>query len=359
MSPSTLLYLSRPPPLPFRLSFFFCCVVLNAFLFWVSCMLWSLRQHFWACLCRLLRWCFCWFVEFLVLLFVFNYSWSFLRLFVFVPSLGCSQSLWWVFDCHCSIWPSTSVSMSWYLMYFRFPLWHVFTTIWPLTDTCFSVERCVSRECSIWRTPFFSDGICLLRPLIALSLTSFLVVLFFNMFADLMNLFLSSSFWKWMNACVIGIAGHSILAFSIVIPISVIDFSGAERPPMRMFYCGILLSLPYLDSGLHVLRWVRHFCFRFFRPCQGLSLVSVVFFFHFHNGWVHPLKLCSDWSDFLQKLFHLFVGFPWVTFHHLIGFPWVTFICSSDLLSASITVPPETHSELIHPARKIEFESRK
>ena len=42
------------------------------------------------------------------------------------------------------------------------------------------------------------------------------------MFADLMYLFLSSSFLKWMNACLIGFAVHSILAFSIVIPISVI-----------------------------------------------------------------------------------------------------------------------------------------
>ena len=31
-----------------------------------------------------------------------------------------------------------------------------------------------------------------------------------------------SSLLNWMNACVIGFAGHSILAFSIVIPISVI-----------------------------------------------------------------------------------------------------------------------------------------
>ena len=44
------------------------------------------------------------------------------------------------FDCHFSICPSTSVSMSWYLMYFRFPLWHVFATICPFTDTCFSAQ---------------------------------------------------------------------------------------------------------------------------------------------------------------------------------------------------------------------------
>ena len=35
----------------------------------------------------------------------------------------------------------------------------------------------------------------------------------FNIFADLMNLFLPPSFLKWMNARVIGFAGHSILAF--------------------------------------------------------------------------------------------------------------------------------------------------
>ena len=33
------------------------------------------------------------------------------------------------FDCNFSMCPSTSVSMSWNLIYVRFPLWHVFTTI--------------------------------------------------------------------------------------------------------------------------------------------------------------------------------------------------------------------------------------
>ena len=60
-------------------------------------------------------------------------------------------------------------------------------------------------------------------------------------------------------------------------------------------HCGILLSLPHLDSGLHVLTWVRHFCFRIFVHVKDFLfhirdsftdlLVSVVFFsFHFHNG---------------------------------------------------------------------------
>ena len=40
---------------------------------------------------------------------------------------------------------------------------------------------------------------------------------------DLVNLFLSPSFLKWMNACVIGFAGHSILALPMSIPTSFID----------------------------------------------------------------------------------------------------------------------------------------
>ena len=61
-----------------------------------------------------------------------------------------------------------------------------------------------------------------------------------------------------------------------------------------MFHCGILSLLPYLDSGLHVLPWVRRFCFRIVRSCQGFFhvrdsftelLVSVVFFlFDLNNG---------------------------------------------------------------------------
>ena len=46
---------------------------------------------------------------------------------------------------------------------------------------------------------------------------------FLNMFADLINLFLSPSFMMWMNACVIGFAGHSFLAFSKSIPTSFIN----------------------------------------------------------------------------------------------------------------------------------------
>ena len=44
MSPSTLLYLSRPPPPPFRLSFFLCGH--HCYPFKVSCMLESPRQRF-------------------------------------------------------------------------------------------------------------------------------------------------------------------------------------------------------------------------------------------------------------------------------------------------------------------------
>ena len=91
MSPSTLLYLSRPPPSPFKLFFFFLRCP-QCFPCLVSCMLGSLRQHFRACLCRLLRWCFCWIVGFLVLLFVFDYSKSYLLFFFPGRSLDCSQS---------------------------------------------------------------------------------------------------------------------------------------------------------------------------------------------------------------------------------------------------------------------------
>ena len=45
----------------------------------------------------------------------------------------------------------------------------------------------------------------------------------FMRFADLMNLFLSSSFLKWMNACVIGFAEQSSLALPMFIPTSFED----------------------------------------------------------------------------------------------------------------------------------------
>ena len=161
-------------------------------------------------------------------------------------------------------------------------------------------EGCdASHECSIRRIPFFCHK-KLSSASIERDIFNFLPRnSFFNMFADLTNLFLPSSFLKWMKACVIDSVGHSSLAFSIVIPISVVDFFQELHDLWQMFRSGILSSLSYPDSCPHVPLDFFNLVFRIFCPCQGFSfyireytdlLVSVIsFFLHFHNGWVHPV----------------------------------------------------------------------
>ena len=94
-----------------------------------------------------------------------------------------------------------------------------------------------------------------------------------NMFADLMYLFLSSSFLTWMKACVIGFAGIQSTHFQSSSLLLLSILSGVVWPPVQMFHCGILKSLPYFDSGLHVLPWVRHLCFRF--PSMSRIFLSI------------------------------------------------------------------------------------
>ena len=193
-------------------------------------------------------------------------------------------------------------------MYFEFPLWHVFSTIWPLTDMCFSVQFAVTESrgmsCLTWMQ-YLTYSI-LLRPLIALSSTCFLVVLFSTCSLTWCMCFFRHRSWnEWKH---VWTAFRSIQSshFQSSSPFLLSILSGVVWPLVQMFHYGILLSLPYLYSGPHELPWVRHFCFRIFRPCEGFSfpyswfftdlLVSIVFFFlHFHNGGVHPVELCSDW----------------------------------------------------------------
>ena len=109
------------------------------------------------------------------------------------------------------------------------------------------------------------------------------------MFADLMFLFLASSFLKWMNANVIDFTGHSILVFSIVIPISVIvSFRNCMTSDS---------DVPLWNPVIKALSWfwssrasslLFTYCVRL---CQGFLchihdsftglLVSVIFFFLF------------------------------------------------------------------------------
>ena len=97
---------------------------------------------FWACLCRLLRWCFCWFVGFLVLLFVF---WllivhpSSLRFIPFSRLLTVvAMSFFWLPFLHLFF------DFCFYVLVFDIfqvsTLYWLHTTIWPLTDTYFIVR---------------------------------------------------------------------------------------------------------------------------------------------------------------------------------------------------------------------------
>ena len=92
--------------------------------------------------------------------------------------------------------------------------------------------------------------------------------------------------------------------------------------PIQMFRCGILLSQPYLDSGFHVLLWVRRFCFHIFRLRQGFFhihnsftdlLVSVVFFLHFRNVEFIPWSCVPTVSVIVCRNVSIFssVFFEW------------------------------------------------
>ena len=125
MSPSTLLYLSRPHPLPFRLAFVFFCVVLNALLF-ESRACWEVSVNIFELVCAasfagasvglLVSLCCC--------LHLTARSHTFFSSFQTDLSTAhnrCDE----FFDCHFSISTSTSVSMSWYVCTAK-PITHAF-----------------------------------------------------------------------------------------------------------------------------------------------------------------------------------------------------------------------------------------
>ena len=74
-----------------------------------------------------------------------------------------------------------------------------------------------------------------------------------------------------MKACVIGFGVDSIVAFSIDISVIVSFRSCMTSDSNVSLWNPVITSLPYLDSGLHVLPSVHHFCFHIFRLCQGFS----------------------------------------------------------------------------------------
>ena len=120
-SPSTLSCLSRPPPPPFRPSFF---------LVWSSLLsLFSSLMHAGKSPSTFMSLSLPppWFL-FSENRLLTTHSPSFFSSFQADLSTAhsrCDE----LFGCHFSTCPSTSASMSWYLMYLGLPLWHVFTKI--------------------------------------------------------------------------------------------------------------------------------------------------------------------------------------------------------------------------------------
>ena len=165
-------------------------------------------NFFWACPCRLLHMCFRRFVDIPVAVCI--------RPLVVLPSslrfcpFSRLLSLRWVFwltffhltfDFCFDVFVFDVLEVSALACFLPQPgLWLIRAS---LSSSQFSNrEDCyVSRECSIWRTPFFSDGIFLLRPLIALSLTSFLVVLFSTCSLIWCTFFFRHRSWSgWVHA---------------------------------------------------------------------------------------------------------------------------------------------------------------
>ena len=150
----------------------------------------------------------------------------------------------------------------------------------------------------------------------------------------------------------IGFARHSIFAFSIGIPISVVVSLSSCRLQIQMYHREILLLQLCLDSVRHELCWVRHFCFHFLHPLRrfSFSIVAII------------SRICMYPSSPSSFIFAMVVFIPgsWVptvsvivcrTFHLFIKL-CQSFICilrvnfhfSSDLLSASIILrTPHLH----------------
>ena len=137
--------------------------------------------------------------------------------------------------------------MSLFLMYGKFPVWHVFTTIWSFTDLCFSVQFVVYR---IERDVMLLMNAVLdvsrsfdiknfhLRPLNAISSTFFLVTLFSTCSLTWrICFFLHRSWNEWKH--VWSTLWDIQVAFSIVIPISVVDFFQELYDLWQMFRSGI------------------------------------------------------------------------------------------------------------------------
>ena len=99
-----------------------------------------------------------------------------------------------------------------------------------------------------------------------------------------------------MNACVIGFAGHSILALSVVIPISVIDSFRSYMTsdsddslwnPVLTALLGSSLLFSYFSSMSRI--FLSIFLVLSLN-CLYLSSSSFIF----TMDGVHPLELCSD-----------------------------------------------------------------
>ena len=118
-----------------------------------------------------------------------------------------------------------------------------------------------------------------------------------------------------MKACTIGCARHSILVFSIDIPISVIvSFRKCSTLWFRCFtvepgYCSFVLILVVMGSVGFVVSIFTCFIFvgDFFSISAIISLMclylSFVFFLHFRHGCVHSMEL----GNYLQKKFIFFI----------------------------------------------------
>ena len=177
-------------------------------------------------------------------------------------------------------------------MYVGFPLLHVFTTVWPLTDMCFSVQIVVIESRGMlgfsWMqhlTYTFSFWWNLSSASIDRDFFNFLPRnSLFSMFADLTNVFLSSLFLKWMKAC-----GHSILAFSIVVPIFVKDsFKNCMTSTSDVsLWNPVMTALP----------WFLSTCAPLF---SSILLSNFVYFKDFLSPWIFHWFVC---------ICHLFLSF--------------------------------------------------
>ena len=224
--------------------------------------------------------------------------------------------------------------MSWYLMYLRLPLCHVFTIKltfdWYVLQCQYREMKSKGMSCFTRMQYLTYTHSFLMESFFCVHWSSYLYLSFHVILFSVCSLiwciwfFLRHSRDRLYETFIPRIFNrHFYFCDRLFQKLSDLQFGwlGVE-------YCYNSLSLMlvsmcspgFVTSVFIFFVYVKDFLFHIHVSFTDL-LVSVVLFFHFDIDWVHLLELCSDWiRDCLQKFVYLLVDFSWVVFHLLLWF---------------------------------------